>query len=105
MKDESIAEKALELHEAITDRIVASSDRHSEAFKARKKGLGYTFSVVTAALPERGFAVLAKLAASDDKDLRWIVNANLKKNRLVKRFPDEVAQCQKLLDQKPPPKA
>ncbi len=105
LKGVSVAKKALVLHEDVVAYIATSSDRRSGAFKALKKGLGYTFSVVTLALPEKGFAVLQGLAALDDKDLRWIVNANLKKNRLVKRFPDEVAQCRKLLDQKPPSKA
>ena len=46
LKDESIAQKALELHENVVTLIVASSDRHSEEFRALRKGLGYTFSVV-----------------------------------------------------------
>lgn len=55
LKDESISEQALKLHRAIVACIVASADRRSEEFKALRKGLGYTFSVITAALPEEGF--------------------------------------------------
>jgi hypothetical protein len=33
---------------------------------------------------------LRELAKSGDSDIRWIVNENLKKNRLIKNFPDEV---------------
>lgn len=99
LKEASIAEQALKLHRAIVACIVASADRRSEEFKALRKGLGYTFSVITAALPEEGFQVLRKLTASGDKDLLWIAENNLKKNRLVKHFPDEVDRCQEVIKQ------
>ncbi len=98
LKDDSIVEKALELHQDVVACIAASSDRRSEAFKALRKGLGYTFSVLTAALLEQGFQALQKLATSGDKDLLWIARSNLKKNRLVKYFPDEVTRCLEVLD-------
>lgn len=33
---------------------------------------------------------------SGDKNLRWLAKSNLRKNRLVKHFPNEVAHRQKL---------
>jgi len=32
-----------------------------------------------------------------DKDIQWVLKENLKKNRLVKNFPDEVAALKHLL--------
>lgn len=90
LKQAAVAKEARQLHQAIVACIVASADRRSEEFKALRKGFGYTFSVITAALPQEGFQVLRELAASGDKDLLWIAENNLKKNRLVKHFPDEV---------------
>jgi len=99
LKEAAIAKEALEVHRAIVACIVGSADRRSEEFKAMSKGLGYTFSVITAALLQKGFQVLRKLTASGDRDLLWIVKNNLKKNRLVKHFPDEVDRCQEVIKQ------
>jgi hypothetical protein len=44
--------------------------------------------VITAAAPERGFALLRECASWDDKDIRWIVAENLKKRRLAKFVSD-----------------
>ena len=52
---------------------------------------------MTAALPRQGFPALRELAGSEDEDLLWIAKENLRKNRLVKAFPDGVAECQRLL--------
>ena len=40
-----------------------------------------------AAAPAEGFGRLEKWAASDDKDVRWIVRENLKKARLARADP------------------
>jgi hypothetical protein len=87
--DES-AQAALELHKAIFERMTEFDDRKSDEFKALRKGLGYTLSVVVQALPEEGFAFMHQLVATQDKDVLWIVKENLKKNRLVKNFPTQV---------------
>jgi len=99
LREAAIAKQAFKLHQAIVACIVASADRRSEEFKAMRKGLGYTFSVIAAALPQKGFQVLRKLATSGDKDLLWIAEKNLKKSRLVKHFPDEVDRCQEVIKQ------
>ncbi|MHB0877635.1 MAG: hypothetical protein ACYC5O_16480 [Anaerolineae bacterium] len=87
----ALAERALALHERVLSRVATAPDRRAPDFKALRQGLGYTLSVVVAALPEPGFALMRRLAASADADVRWIVAENLKKNRLVKPFPAEVA--------------
>ncbi len=105
LKEASIVEQALRLHQVIVACMETSRERRSEEFKTLRKGLGYTFSVITSALPEEGFQVLRKLAASGDKDLLWIAENNLKKNRLVNHFPDEVARCNRLIGRKSSSKA
>jgi hypothetical protein len=90
LKDTATARAALELHEAIFDRMPELDDRKSAEFKALRKGLGYTLSVVVQASPKEGFALIRQLVATQDKDVLWIVRENLKKNRLVKHFPEQV---------------
>ena len=80
------------------NRALETADLKSDDFKTLRKALGYTLSVGIVALPAPAFAFLAELAQSSDRDLRWIVKQNLKKNRLVKQFPDQVAFCQRLLE-------
>lgn len=90
LKDAATARAALELHRIIFERVLKVEDRKSDAFRALRKGLGYTLSVVVRALPEEGFALMHQLAATQDKDVLWIVKENLKKNRLTKNFPAQV---------------
>lgn len=97
LKDSENAQKALELHKTIFHHIVEAKDRKSEEFKTVRKGLGYSLSVVVAAMPEQGFRYMRQLADSHDRDILWVLNENLKKTRLVKNFPDEVASLKHLL--------
>jgi hypothetical protein len=95
--DQRAALGALDLHKRIIDRVLASGDRTSESFRTLRKGLGYSFSVVVGACPEDGFVYLEELAATSDKDVRWIVRENLKKKRLAGRFPREVERVLALM--------
>jgi hypothetical protein len=52
--------------------------------------LGYTLSVVVQAIPEAGFAWMARLVDTEDTDVLWIIHENLKTNRLVRHFPERV---------------
>jgi predicted NAD/FAD-dependent oxidoreductase len=49
--------------------------------------MGYCWSVVVAALPNQGKQTMEKWLASEDKDIRWMMRENLKKNRLMKTDP------------------
>ena len=93
-----VAAWGLRLHERILDAAhqAAPSERKSEAFKALRQGLGYTLSVATCGAPEEGFSLLRWALASGDRDLVWIAQENLKKSRLLKAYPDLVAQAQAL---------
>jgi hypothetical protein len=100
LEDTETAVAALRVHEEIVDRVLGTlgtQERQTEDFRVLRKALGYTLSVVVHALSQDGFEFLAQLAASEDKDVRWIVKENLKKNRLVKNFPEEVESIREQL--------
>lgn len=90
LADEALAHQALELHKCVVDRIPHMGDIPAADFRVLRKALGYTVSVVISAIPEEGFKWLMAIAASSNRDVRWIVKENLKKNRLVQSFPKEV---------------
>jgi hypothetical protein len=89
--DEQTPKCALELHKKIFSRVLAAKERKSEKFKTLKQGLGYTLSVVAQAVPKEAFEYMRLLASSSDADVLWILKENLKKKRLTKNFPEEVA--------------
>jgi hypothetical protein len=91
LKDAHNAHAALKLHQDIVTQALKVEDRQSDEFRALRKALGYTLSIVICALPQPGFQFMRDLIATQDKDVLWIVKENLKKNRLVKRFPTQVA--------------
>ncbi|MBN1978661.1 MAG: hypothetical protein JW918_14785 [Anaerolineae bacterium] len=98
LRNDESAQAGLELHETIFDRMPEFDDRKSDEFKALKKGLGYTLSVVVQASPREGFALMRQLVGTQDKDVLWIVRENLKKNRLVKNFPAQVESIKSSLE-------
>lgn len=87
----------------ILDRITASmeSDDHpkDEAFRVLRQAMGYCWSVAVAALPEKGKAMIEKWLKSENKDVRWMMKENLKKNRLVRMDIDWVKTCNLRLEQ------
>jgi hypothetical protein len=100
LKDEQTAKSALELHKKIFARIVAARERESNEFKTFKQGLGYSVSVVVCAIPREGFEYMRQLVDTRTTDILWIIKENLKKNRLIKNFPEEVASIRKCLNEK-----
>ena len=64
----------------------ASERKRAEA-RTLRQALGYTLSVVTAASPEDGFALMCEIATWNDADINWVLRENLKKRRLA-RFRD-----------------
>ncbi|HEY43035.1 MAG TPA: hypothetical protein G4O11_03535 [Anaerolineae bacterium] len=97
LQDEEMATRALELHRKIFDRMLAARGRKTEQFLVMRKALGYTLSVVVHAIPREGFEFMAQLLASQDEDVKWILKQNVKKKRLERNFPSEVAEIKKLL--------
>jgi hypothetical protein len=82
------ARRAVQVLDRITGSVqgLADQSRRSEEFRVLRKGLGYCWSVATAASPAEGFDRLEKekWAGSADKDVRWIVRENLRKARLAR---------------------
>ncbi len=97
LKERRMAESALELHKKIFSQILVTDERKSSDFKTLKQTLGYSLSVIISAVPKEGFEYMQQLVGSRDSDILQIVKENLKKNRLVKKFPYEVTAMNRLL--------
>ena len=98
LKNEAAASAALQIHEQIFQRVLAAQDRKSAEFRALRKGLGYTLSLVIAALPSEGFEFVGRLIDTRDRHVIWIVKQNLKKKRLIRRFPEEIEATKRQLN-------
>lgn len=97
LKHNRITQAALQLNKDVVKKLREVRDRKSENFRALRKALGYTLSVVILPAPEQGFGYLRQLAQIDDRDIQWIVKENLKKNRLIRNYPAEVESMRSLL--------
>ena len=89
---------ALAIQRVILERLHAApaGDRKREDLRALRQALGYTVSVVTAAAPENGFALMRECATWKDADITWILRENLKKKRLA-RFVEHTEDLSRLL--------
>ena len=94
-----IVNGALEIQRVVLGRLhlAPAAERRREDFRALRKALGYTLSVVTAAVPEEGFALMRDGATWGDADIVWILRENLKKKRLGK-FAEHTGELGRLLD-------
>lgn len=81
---------ALDILQTITASIAHIEDRHNDGFLALRKGLAYCWSVAAAAYPDAGKKAMEAWLENEDKDIRWIMRENLKKNRLVRMDPEWV---------------
>ncbi len=79
------AEESLAIQIRVVERFTALSPecRHCESVRVLRQALGYTLSVSIASSPAKGYPFVARLAASSDPDIQWIVRENLKKKRLA----------------------
>ncbi len=89
---------AMDIQQIVLERLHASPaiDRKREDFRVLRQALGYTLSVVTAAAPAKGFALMRECAAWRDSDVNWILRENLKKKRLAK-YVDYTAELTRLI--------
>ncbi|MFW9905378.1 MAG: hypothetical protein ACFFFH_13640 [Candidatus Thorarchaeota archaeon] len=97
LQDDQLSNQALKLHKMVLNRVVNCNNRKKEEFRILRKGLAYSLSVVVQANPEEGFDYLNELTTSQDNDIIWILKQNLKKNRLVKKYPSKVKALTKQL--------
>lgn len=86
LADSRHARAVLKLLDAVTRAVAKASaaDRQSDDFKVLRQALAYCWSVAVAAEPGEGQAAMERWLASPDKDVRWIMRENLKKNRLTR---------------------
>ena len=101
LQDHVLIDAALTIQCIVLERFreLAKVDRKREDGRALRQALGYTLSVVTAATPEKGFALMRQCATWDDPDINWILRENLKKKRLAK-FAEDTEKVSQLLASK-----
>jgi len=92
------AAAVLRLLDRITASVERSTDRRSEGFLALRKGLGYCWSVAMVASPADGKPLMEKWMARPDRDVRWIMRENLKKDRLARMDPAWTKKWQGRMD-------
>jgi hypothetical protein len=98
LKNPKHAKQALQILDKISASMVTDNKSPDEAYKVLRQAMGYCWSVAVAALPEVGKPMMERWLNCDDKDIRWIMKENLKKNRLVRMDADWVEKCMKMLD-------
>jgi len=99
LKQPEYAQKALQVLDEITKSMRSISETKDEGFKVLRQAMGYCWSVAVTALPEAGKPMMDQWLDSEDKDIRWIMKENLKKNRLVKMDADWVRACIERVEQ------
>jgi hypothetical protein len=94
----AMIDAALTIQRLVLERLheLPAAVRKHEDVRSLRQGLGYTLSVVAAATPEKGFALMRECAGWGDPDVNWILRENLKKKRLAK-FAEHTEKVSKLL--------
>ncbi len=92
---------ALEVADRLWRRFAAWSpqERKADDAAALRKALELAPSVLVAASPDGGFALLGRWAGAEELDLKKVVAANLRKARLARAFPDRVEEVGEVLSQ------
>jgi hypothetical protein len=85
--------RVLQLLDGITASLTQVVDRRSDDFRVLRQALGYCWSVAVAAWPEKGRAMMEHWLASSDRDVRWVMRENLRKNRLQRLDAAWVERC------------
>jgi hypothetical protein len=93
-----IVDAALTIQQLVLERLhaVPIDERKHDDVRALRQALGYTVSVVAAAAPEKGFALMHECAGWGDADINWVLRENLKKKRLAK-YVEHTETMSKLL--------
>jgi hypothetical protein len=76
------AKQVLNILDRTTALLGKTKNRDNEGFRVLRRALGYCWSVAVVAFPQEGKSMMEYWFASSDKDIRWIMRENLKKNRL-----------------------
>jgi hypothetical protein len=92
LRDSKTVRGVLAILDGIT-RDLASKPDASEAFKTLRQSLGYCWSVAVVADPQEGKPLMEKWLRSASRDVHWVMNTNLKKNRLRRMDEAWVTRC------------
>lgn len=92
------AKQVLQILDRITESMETDDKAKDESYKVLRQGMAYCWSVAVVAAPEIGKPLMEKWLVSLDKDVRWMMKENLKKNRLLKMDANWVKECLKKLD-------
>ena len=95
LKQPKHAKQVLQIMDKITASMETDDNVKDESYKVLRKGMAYCWSVAVAALPDEGKPMMESWLDSEDKDIRWIMKENLKKNRLAKMDANWVKMCVK----------
>ena len=93
LKSAPAAGSTLRILDQITNSMLRADNRTEEGFRILRQGMGYCWSVAVAALPEQGKPMFEKWLTTRDADIRWMLNQNLRKNRLVRADARWVKSC------------
>jgi hypothetical protein len=95
LNDPAYAIPVLEILDRATGVLAntAQEERSCDDFQALRKGLGYCWSVAVAVYPEGGKPAFERWLDTPDRDVRWVLRENLKKNRVIRRDPKWVQAC------------
>ena len=85
--------RVLEILDGITESIAGITDRKDEGFIALRKGMAYCWSVAMVHNKDAGIKLFERWIASQDKDIKWIIKENLKKDRLKRMDATWVLEC------------
>jgi len=86
--------RVLQLLDGITASLTQVADRRSDDFRVLRQALGYCWSVAVVAWPEKGQPMMESWLASSDRDVRWVMKENLRKERLKRLDAAWVARWQ-----------
>jgi hypothetical protein len=85
--------EVLQILDTITKSIVNIEDRKDEGFVALRKGLAYCWSVAIVYNYSEGKKLFEKWISCKDRDIKWIIRENLKKDRLSRLDKAWVQEC------------
>ncbi|HWR60851.1 MAG TPA: HEAT repeat domain-containing protein [Clostridia bacterium] len=85
--------RVLEILDGITESIADVTDRKDEGFTALRKGMAYCWSVAIVYNKDEGKRLFEGWIGSQDKDIKWILRENLKKDRLKRIDEAWVLEC------------
>ena len=83
IKDRGHAVQVLMILDRVTSSLAATEHRRDEGFRVLRLALGYGWSVAAAAAPENAWPYFEKWLQSKDRDVAWVMKANLEKARMA----------------------